>query len=103
MVTVRYVVLPVQRHGWRECEYRADAAAAAAGYGEALRRALSHMRSFEAGRGGWEETVHAMHPPVELRMERLETPGRRYPARDDLSLSAGLLDPPSSSVKRGSP
>lgn len=103
LVTVRYLVLPVQRHVWRECEYKADAAAAAAGYGESLRRALSHVRSFEAGRGGWEETVHAMHPPVELRMERLETPGRVAPARDDLSLASSLLEAPTSSVHRGAP
>jgi Zn-dependent protease with chaperone function len=103
LVTVKYFVAPVQRQVWRRSEYAADAAAQAAGYGESLRRALAHLRGFESGRDGWEETVYAVHPPVELRMERLEAAGRRYPPRDDFSLAGGLLDPPTSSVRRGEP
>lgn len=78
-VTVRRIVMPMQAADWRRCEYRADAAAKAAGYGEGLHRALGHLRDFDGARTGWEAAVLATHPPTELRLERLEEPGRDYP------------------------
>jgi hypothetical protein len=91
IVTTRYFVIPVQAGVWRQAEFRADAIVAAAGYGEGLRRALSYVRrSFDGERSGWDMAVLATHPPTELRLERLETPGRRYPLREDHPLVKAL-------------
>ena len=82
-VTARVLVLPVQRATWRNAEYAADAAAAEAGYGHTLRRALILLHEdFDQVRSGWDRAILATHPPVELRLERLELPGAHY----------GLLD-----------
>ncbi|MET7399250.1 M48 family metalloprotease [Dactylosporangium sp. NPDC005572] len=79
IVTVRYLVIPVQAGTWRAAEYRADAAAARAGYGRGLHRARSYLReSFDGERSGWDAAILAVHPPTELRLEALEEPGRRY-------------------------
>jgi Zn-dependent protease with chaperone function len=91
IVTTRYFVIPVQAGVWRQAEFRADAIVAAAGYGEGLRRALSYVRrSFDGERSGWDMAVLSTHPPTELRLERLETPGRRYPLREDHPLVKAL-------------
>lgn len=80
LVTVHYGVVPVQAAVWRRAEYRADAIAAAAGYGDGLRRALTYIRrSFDGSRSGWDAAICATHPPNELRLERLEQDGRVYP------------------------
>lgn len=81
--TVRYVVAPMRKRGIRESVYAADAAAAAAGYGLALRRVLAlHRTTFDMGRTGWAQVMLASHPAAELRMERLEE-GRRFALRED--------------------
>jgi Zn-dependent protease with chaperone function len=76
LVTVRHGVLPAQARLWRAQEYRADAAAAAAGYAPGLRRALTYLL--------------ASHPPNELRLERLEDAGRVYPLSDEHPLTKAL-------------
>jgi len=83
-VTVRYVVVPMQAADSRQAEYRADEGAVLAGHRAGMRRVLTHFRrSFEGGRNGWVAAVCASHPPNELRLERLEEPGRDYPLPDD--------------------
>jgi len=88
LVTVSYLVRPCQSAGLRRAEYAADAAAMAAGHGDGLRRALSRLQFWEGGRDGWDEVMAASHPYTELRLERLEKPGRRYPSHDDNALVA---------------
>lgn len=91
LVTVDRIVLPAQAHVWRAAEYRADAAAAAAGYGPQLREVLGYFRAtFDGARPGWDAAVLASHPPYELRMERLETPGRVHPLAEDHPLARSL-------------
>lgn len=91
IVVTRRFVLPVQASRWRRLEYRADALAAAAGYGPGLRQALTYLRhSFDGQRSGWDAAVLATHPPNELRLERLEEAGRRYPLREDHPLMRAL-------------
>jgi Zn-dependent protease with chaperone function len=91
IVTVRYLVVPVQAHHWRAAEYAADAGAAVAGYDRGLRGALSYLRnSFDGSQSGWDRTLLATHPPNELRLERLERTGRRYPLREDHPLVRAL-------------
>ncbi|KAB1943179.1 M48 family metalloprotease [Micromonospora sp. ALFpr18c] len=91
LVTVRYLVVPVQSRLWRQAEYRADAVAAAAGYGAGLRAALSFLRhTFDAARSGWDQTVLATHPPNELRLERLERSEGPTPLREDHPLARAL-------------
>lgn len=91
LVTVRYLVVPVQARLWRRAEYRADAVAAAAGYGAGLRAALGYLRhSFDGDRSGWDRAVLATHPPNELRLERLEHSDRPGPLREDHPLVRAL-------------
>lgn len=74
--TMRGLVVPLHARYWRRCEYAADAAAARAGYGPGLYRALSLIRrSFDGARTGWDQSMLATHPPTELRLERLEAHG----------------------------
>lgn len=91
IVTVRYVVAPLQAANWRTAEFRADNAAAAAGYGPGLRAALTYIRhSFDGQRSGWDRTLLASHPATEQRLEQLETVGRRYALREDHPLTRAL-------------
>lgn len=91
IVTVRRLVIPVQASTWRAAEFRADAIAAQAGYGEGLRQALGYVRdSFDGQRSGWDAAVLTTHPPTELRLEALEQRGRRYPLREDHPLTRAL-------------
>lgn len=84
MVTVKGVVIPLQAKTWREAEYRADAGAAGAGYAEGLRFVLGRMRgTFDGSRSGWDKAVCGTHPPYELRLERIEEPGKTYALPDD--------------------
>jgi Zn-dependent protease with chaperone function len=78
-VSVQHVVVPVMAAGMRKCEYEADANAAALGeeFRLGLRRALTELQHWEAPRTGWEAALVATHPPIELRLERLETPPPR--------------------------
>jgi Zn-dependent protease with chaperone function len=79
LLTVRYVVMPLQAMDTRRAELRADQGAVLVGHRAGMRRVLSRHRSFESGRNGWDEAVCATHPPTELRLEQLEAPGRVYP------------------------
>jgi Zn-dependent protease with chaperone function len=91
LATVRYGVLPAQATLWRAQEYRADAAAAAAGYQDGLRRTLAYLRgSFDGQRSGWDRTLLASHPPNELRLDRLEHDDRVYPLHEEHPLVRAL-------------
>lgn len=68
----RLVIEPLVAERSREYEYQADKEARRAGYSEAVREALGHLGEFEGARSGWEEVIKATHPPIELRLERLE-------------------------------
>ncbi len=72
-VLVRLILEPVAARGSRRREYEADAAVRAIGRGAALHRALSFLGELEAGESGWERALGATHPPLELRLEALET------------------------------
>ncbi|MEV6967569.1 M48 family metalloprotease [Hamadaea sp. NPDC051192] len=86
LATVRYIVRPVWARGMRKATYRADADARAAGHGEGLRRALARIGIWESALDGWDEVMSTSHPHIELRMERLEIPGRIYPPHNEFSL-----------------
>src|SRR5690606_5653167 len=71
LVAIRGIVVPANARHWRRCEYAADAAAAAAGYGPGLHAALQRIgKGFDGARTGWDATMLASHPPTELRLER---------------------------------
>ncbi|MFB9236568.1 M48 family metalloprotease [Plantactinospora siamensis] len=90
-ITAEYLVIPLQVGTFREAEFRADAVAARAGYADPLRVVLAGIAgTFDEPRTGWEEVVYAGHPPIELRLERLERPGHRYPVREHHPLSRAL-------------
>ncbi len=98
MVTVRGIVIPAQARHWRAAEYAADAAAHQGGHGPGLHRALSVLRAgFDGARTGWDQTILATHPPLELRLERLEEPGQDYPVLEHHPLSShagrGVISP----------
>jgi Zn-dependent protease with chaperone function len=83
MVTVKYIVLPLQAADVRRAEFRADRGAVLAGHRDGLRRVLVRLgQSFEAGRSGWRAAVSATVPPSELRLELLEDPSGSYPLPD---------------------
>lgn len=78
--TVQRIIAPMIALGARASEYRADQGAVAAGHRVGLRRVLGRLRgTVDGARNGWDETVLAHHPPYELRLERIEEPGRAYP------------------------
>ncbi|HEX5597954.1 MAG TPA: M48 family metalloprotease [Micromonosporaceae bacterium] len=82
LLTMKYLVLPLNAWDVRKAEYRADAGAVAAGYAEGLRAILEKRKPFERGRSGWDEAVYAVHPAYELRLERLEAVAPPTPAAD---------------------
>ncbi|HWS38988.1 MAG TPA: M48 family metalloprotease [Actinoplanes sp.] len=83
LVTIRYVIMPMQAAGSRVAEYQADQGAVYAGHLTGLRQVLSRFRrTFDGSRNGWENSVCATHPPNELRLERVEAPGVTYPLPD---------------------
>jgi Zn-dependent protease with chaperone function len=75
-VCSRFVIVPLMAGNMRKAEYEADAAAAKLGddYRLGLRRALDELSAWERPRTGWEDVLSASHPPIEVRMERLEAP-----------------------------
>lgn len=92
--TMRGLVVPVHARFWRRCEYAADAAASRAGYGEGLYRALAQLRmTCDGARSGWEAAMCATHPPTELRLERLEAPGRTYSLPHDPATGRSIQRP----------
>ncbi|GAB3490156.1 M48 family metalloprotease [Nocardiopsis coralliicola] len=82
-LTVRRIVMPLQAADWRRSEFAADSMARDAGFGPDLHRALSLLQGFDGVRSGWDAAVLSTHPPAELRLERLEEPGRDYPLAAD--------------------
>jgi Zn-dependent protease with chaperone function len=72
-VITRMVITPAVRSTMREYEYEADRAAAAIGLAPQLMSALPKITSgLEGGRTGWEQAMARTHPPLALRLERLE-------------------------------
>jgi Zn-dependent protease with chaperone function len=71
LLLLRFVIGPALA-GWsRTVEYRADAAAAEAGFGSGLIQLLDLIKVFEPARSGWSTVIAATHPPTELRIEAL--------------------------------
>jgi Zn-dependent protease with chaperone function len=70
------VVTTILASAMRTSEYEADARTASLGdeYRAGLRTALGEFRDWEAPRTGWEDVLHATHPSIEHRLQRLETP-----------------------------
>src|SRR5699024_12659651 len=92
--TMRCLVVPLNARYWRECEFAADAEAARAGYADGLHQALTTIgRGFDGARDGWDQVMLASHPPIELRLERLEPPGRSYPVVQDASTGHVIVRP----------
>ncbi|HLU32824.1 MAG TPA: M48 family metalloprotease [Natronosporangium sp.] len=80
VVTVRFLVMPVQAAAVRRAEFRADQGAVLTGHRDGLRRVLARLpHSFERGRNGWDLALCAAHPANELRLERLEDEAGSYP------------------------
>lgn len=102
LLTVTYLIMPLQGVDARRAEYRADQGAVLAGHRDGLRRVLVRLRrSFETGRNGWTAAVSATHPPSELRLERIEDPARRYPLPDrDEPAGAPLPVPAAGSLRQ---
>jgi Zn-dependent protease with chaperone function len=73
-----WVVVPlitfVMAKDVRKQEFEADAHVAALGdeYRLGMRRALAEVSAWEKPRTGWEDVLAGTHPPIELRLERLE-------------------------------
>ena len=75
-VSIKLVVIPMLTKAMRASEYEADRWAASLGdeYRAGLRIALGEFADWEAPRTGWEDVLHATHPPIEHRLQRVETP-----------------------------
>lgn len=80
-ITTKLIVVPIMTRTCQEQEYEADARVASLGddYRLGLRRALTELRAWESPRSGWEEALAQTHPPIELRLERLEAPQAPVP------------------------
>jgi hypothetical protein len=100
LTTVNYLVRPFHSRSIRSSYFEADAAVVRAGYGRGLRRALLLFQQFESGRDGWGQTMLSLSPTRELRLERLQEPGRRYHLDEDYRLFGSSLGSPQSSVER---
>jgi len=85
---VRLVIRPVVAATSQRQEYAADAAAGRTGRGAALRGALSLLGELEPGQSGWDRVIAATHPPLELRLEALETAADARPSSSRDSRSA---------------
>ncbi|WP_165956796.1 M48 family metalloprotease [Kribbella antibiotica] len=83
LVSIRYVLMPLQAAGSRAAEYRADQGAVFAGHRDGIRQVLIKFReSFDGASSGWDLAILGTHPPNELRLERVEEPGIAYPLPD---------------------
>jgi Zn-dependent protease with chaperone function len=74
-VSINLVVIPMLTTAMRQSEYEADARAASLGdeYRAGLRTALGEFQEdWERPRTGWEDVLHATHPPIEHRLQQLE-------------------------------
>jgi Zn-dependent protease with chaperone function len=84
LITVRFIIAPMQGIESRAAEYRADRVAVLGGHREGVRRFLARIRrTIDRGMTGWDETICQTHPPTELRLEALEEPGKSYPLPDE--------------------
>ena len=73
-VSINFIIKPLLSSAMRKAEYEADALAANLGseYRAGLRIALVELEGWEPPRTGWEDVLHATHPPIELRQQQLE-------------------------------
>jgi Zn-dependent protease with chaperone function len=73
-VSINLIIKPLISSDMRRAEYEADALAASLGdeYRAGLRIALDELEGWEPPRTGWEDVLHATHPPIELRQQQLE-------------------------------
>jgi Zn-dependent protease with chaperone function len=99
LATVNYVVRPFHRRSIRQCTFDADDAVRLAGYARGWRRSLLLFQEFEEGRDGWAQVMLALVPPLELRLKRLEEPGRHYHLTEDHRILAAMLGAPQSTVE----
>jgi Zn-dependent protease with chaperone function len=91
-VSVKLIVMPLLTKAMCQTEYEVDAQTAELGdeYRVGLRMALGEFQDWEAPRTGWEDVLHATHPPIEHRLQRLEnrlpsvSVSLGVPGRDDL-------------------
>lgn len=90
-VSINLIVIPMLTAAMRQSEYGADARAASLGdeYRVGLRTALGEFQDWEAPRTGWEDVLHATHPPIEHRLQRLE---HRSPSTNPVLITAAGLD-----------
>ncbi|WP_344165431.1 M48 family metalloprotease [Kribbella yunnanensis] len=83
IVSIRYVLMPLQAAGCRAAEYRADQGAVFAGHREGIRQVLIKIQdTFDGAATGWDLAILATHPASELRLDRLEEPGVEYTLPD---------------------
>lgn len=99
LATVNYVVRPFHRRSIRQGIFDADDTVRQAGYARGWRRCLLVFQEFEQGRDGWAQVMLALVPPLELRLERLEEPGRHYHLSEDHRIIAAMLGAPQSTVE----
>lgn len=74
-VSINLVVIPMLTKAMRQSEFEADARAASLGdeYRIGLRTAFAEAQEdWERPRTGWEDVLHATHPPMEHRLQQLE-------------------------------
>ena len=73
-VSINLIIKPLLTSVMRRAEYEADANTARLGddYRAGLRIALVELEGWEPPRTGWEDVLHATHPPIELRQQQLE-------------------------------
>jgi Zn-dependent protease with chaperone function len=74
-ISSRFVVTPLSAYATRLAEFEADDRAKNLGdsYRLGLRKALTSLSMWEIPRSGWEDVMSATHPPIELRMQALES------------------------------
>ncbi|MGH2965116.1 MAG: M48 family metalloprotease [Solirubrobacterales bacterium] len=91
-VSIKLVIVPIMAKQSRSHEYEADARAANLGddYRLGLRKALTELQDWEKPRTGWEDALEATHPPIELRLERLEAPRDAEAAIEPAQLLEGV-------------
>lgn len=80
---MRAMIAPAHATDTRPAEIIADQGAVKAGQRVGMRRALVRIKhAIDGGLSGWDEAMCRTHPPTELRLERMEEPGKSYPLPD---------------------
>lgn len=80
---MRFMIRPAVSSDTRPAEIRADWGAVEAGHREGMRKVLVRLRrTVDTGLSGWDQAICRSHPPNELRLERIEEPGKAYPLPD---------------------